>query len=113
MHKLDLAGRGDIRRLTDRIDELRKEFQLVDDRGDQQIPQALTQRAQDLGVAVGSGPFDDRSVFAKTLRQILNSDQRLLYESYRELERLGGKIHLRPCGEREIKAIRMTDAALT
>jgi hypothetical protein len=112
-HKLELAGRGDIKRLRDRIDELRKEFQIVDDRGERQLPAALAQRAQALREMVDSGPFDNSSIYVKILRQYLRADQLAVYESYRALERLGGKTQLRQCGERDIKAIRMTDAAFT
>jgi hypothetical protein len=110
--KLELAGSGDIKRLFDRIGELRTEFQHTDDQAARKFPAGIAQKANELRGAFDSGPFDENSVFLKLLRHHLHSDQRPLYESYRELERIGGKIHLRQCRECEIKAIRMADAAL-
>ncbi len=111
--KLELAGHGDIKRLRDRIDELRKEFLQFDERGDRQVPVDLMQRANELRRAIESGPFDGNSMFENTLKHLFDADQQLLYRSFRELDRRGGKVQTRHCGGRDITVIRMTNAALT
>jgi hypothetical protein len=66
--KLVLAGRGDIKRLTDRVERLRSEFEWVrtDFRAGitflQQIDKAMPDLQKD--------PFGEGSLFAKTLRKI-------------------------------------------
>jgi len=111
--KLELAGRGDIIHLRDRVDELRKEFQLVDDRGERQVPAELAQRASALRAEMESGLLEERSLFSKTLRHTLNARQWALYAAFHELDIRGGKAQLRIYGDRKVKVIRMTNAALT
>ncbi len=77
--KLQLAGRGDIKRFFDRVEELRRKFQLV--KTDQNRIGEILQEIQPLQVNFQTGPFGDASIFAKTLNTTLTSEQREGYES--------------------------------
>ncbi|MGE5194648.1 MAG: hypothetical protein ACM3U2_19320 [Deltaproteobacteria bacterium] len=71
--KLHLAGRGDIRRLFDRIEELRRKFQAV--RSDQNRIGEILQAMQPLQLAMRTGMFGETSLFAKALRSTLTTEQ--------------------------------------
>jgi hypothetical protein len=71
--KLVLAGRGDIKRLFDRIEEERKEFRLV--RTDSDRCGRFLQELQPLRVTIRQGPFEFGSIFAKTLKKMLDDGQ--------------------------------------
>jgi hypothetical protein len=68
--KLILAGRGDIKRFFDRIEEMRLEFETVrkDVRGGQLF--LLGPEMRSLSIEFQQGPFGDDSFFAKTLAKI-------------------------------------------
>jgi hypothetical protein len=68
--KLLLAGRGDIKRLFDRIEEERKEFELV--RMDTDKCERFLLDLSPLRVTIHQGPFDFQSIFAKTCRKMLD-----------------------------------------
>lgn len=109
--KLALAGQGDIKRFLDVIEAQFAACRLLDQRGERDFPRELVERALILSAALDSGPFNDQSIFLKTLNNSLSARQRSDYEIYRNIERLRGKVHLRSRGLREILTIRMTDAA--
>ena len=71
--KLVLAGRGDIKRLFDRIEEERKEFHLV--RTDFDRCGRFLRELQPLRVTIRQGPFEFGSIFAKTLKKMLDEGQ--------------------------------------
>jgi len=71
--KLILAGRGDIKRLFDRIEEERKEFHVV--RTDPDRCGRFLQELQPLRVTIRQGPFEFGSIFAKTLKKMLDEGQ--------------------------------------
>ena len=76
--KLLLAGRGDLKRLMDQVELKRKEFQLV--RNDQNKFMEFHQTLQSLQMALQTGPFgDDASIFSKTIKKTLDSDQTSRY----------------------------------
>lgn len=77
--KLQLAGRGDIKRFFDRIEELRRKFQLV--KTDQNRVGEILQEIQPLQVVFQTGPFGDASIFTKTLKTTLTSGQVISYET--------------------------------
>jgi hypothetical protein len=77
--KLDLAGRGDIKRFFDRVEELRRRFQAV--KTDQNRIGEIMQAMQPLQMQLRSGIFDETSLFAKALRSTLTSDQANRFES--------------------------------
>ena len=71
--KLQLAGRGDIHRLFDQIEALRRRFQTV--KSDQNRIGEILQAMQPLQVAMRTNLFGETSLFAKTLRSTLTTDQ--------------------------------------
>jgi hypothetical protein len=82
--KLQLAGRGDIKRLMDRIEELRDRIESrdVEDGNLHQLRDLASELSRDgspLRRETESGPFGDGSLFAKTLRTVLTPDQAAEY----------------------------------
>jgi hypothetical protein len=71
--KLILAGRGDIKRLFDRIEDERKEFHRL--RTDADQCGEFLRELQPLRVTIRQGPFDFGSIFAKTLKKMLDEGQ--------------------------------------
>ncbi len=63
--KLVLAGRGDIKRLLDQIEDERKQFEQK--RSDLQGCQRFLQGLEPLWATMRQGPFEEGSLFAKTL----------------------------------------------
>jgi hypothetical protein len=66
--KLQLAGRGDIKRFFDRVEDRRRGFETERQRF--QTGLAALKRLNDLSEIYQKGPFGDGSLFAKTLRKI-------------------------------------------
>jgi len=66
--KLVLAGQGDIKRLFDRIEDQRKQFELL--RTDFRGCQRFLRELRPLGRTMQEGPFDAASLFAKTLKKM-------------------------------------------
>jgi WD40 repeat protein len=84
--KLELAGRGDIKLLFDRIDELKLRYHSVRRMGaDDDVLNAVNTEIGVLRSMLKSGPFDDESRFARTLKKILTADQAAKYEQRRLL----------------------------
>jgi len=73
-----LAGKGDIRRFFDRVEEVRKKFQLV--KNDQQKFNDIWQEIQPLQVALQTGLHGEGSLFTKTLKTVLTPEQSARYE---------------------------------
>jgi hypothetical protein len=111
--KLQLAGRGDIKRLLDEIHVQRRRCELLDTGVRQQLPEDVVRVARSLRETLEAGPFGSGSMYVKALGRVLTGGQHGQYEKYLALERLGGRMHLRPRGDDEIKALRMTKATLT
>jgi hypothetical protein len=88
--KFQLAGRGDIRRFLDRVEEQRKKFLLV--RKDQNKIGELWQEIQPLQMTINAGLHGDGSLFAKTLKTILAAEP---YARYEEAERERRVFHYR------------------
>jgi hypothetical protein len=76
--KLHLAGRGDIKRIFDRIEQLRRQFQTV--KTDQNRIGEIMQAMQPIQVTLRTGTFGDTSLFAKALRNTLTTEQVDRYE---------------------------------
>jgi hypothetical protein len=75
--KLRLAGHGSITRCFDRVEELRIRFRPVTDYN---IVRELNVDAMPLKFLLTFGPFGDRSLFGKTLRNVLTAEQTAKYE---------------------------------
>lgn len=83
--KLQLAGRGDIKRFFDRVEEVRKKFQLV--KNDQNKFQEIWQEIQPLQTSLSAGLFGDESIFRKTLRKTLTDEQSAQYDKIEQERR--------------------------
>ncbi len=76
--KLTLAGRGDIKRFFDRVDDLRKKFDKV--KNNQNQFQLIWQDIQPLQAAFQAGVFGEDSIFAKALKSTLSQEQAVQHE---------------------------------
>ncbi len=74
--KLLLAGRGDIKRFFDRVEELKRKF-VANQNG---MNQNIWQDLQPLQGELNTGLFDEESLYAKMIKRILSSDQAVHYE---------------------------------
>ncbi len=72
--KLQLAGRGDIKRFFDRLDENKRKLILARRRPDEVA--RIQVELGELESALQRGFFDDRSLFAKTRKQTMSEEQR-------------------------------------
>jgi hypothetical protein len=75
--KLQLAGRGDIKRFFDRVDETKRKFQVAQNNQFNNIWQEI----QPLQTELNSGLFGDDSFFAKTVKRTLNAEQAAKFEN--------------------------------
>ncbi len=82
--KLQLAGRGDVKRFFGGVEEMKKKFREV--RRDQHRINQIWQDLQPLRTRFNSGIFDETSLFHKVLKRTLDSNQSVQYEQ-RERER--------------------------
>jgi hypothetical protein len=71
--KLALAGRGDIKRFLDRVDEACAKFRIV--QGNRKDIAVLLGESKSFRTAVASGVFTDGSLFAKTFAKVVNGEQ--------------------------------------
>lgn len=71
--KLLLAGRGDIKRIFDKIEDKRDEFHQT--RFDRENLGSFLRDIQPLRMTANDDPFQDDSLFAKTFATILTADQ--------------------------------------
>jgi hypothetical protein len=74
--KLRLAGRGDIKRFFDHVQQRRDEFEIA--RKDFNIGLAALRRLDELSPIYRDGPFGAGSLFAKTLHKI-NNDRKAVH----------------------------------
>lgn len=84
--KLQLAGKGDVKHFFDRVAEKKRRFQLV--KNDQNKIGEIFQEIQPLQTALNSGPFDEGSIFFKTIRKTLDEAQMAKYEQVLRDKRL-------------------------
>jgi hypothetical protein len=75
-HKLRLAGQGDIKRFFDRVAELKRK--VVD--GQNNPNQNIWQEIQPMQVELNTGLFGDESLFAKTIKRTLDTQQAARYD---------------------------------
>lgn len=76
--KLQLAGRGDIKRFFDDAEKIRDKFRGT--KQDQEAINAVFQEIQPLQMKLNSGLFGSSSLFAKTLRRTLTGDRAAAYD---------------------------------
>jgi hypothetical protein len=75
---LELAGRGDVKRFFESVEEKRRKFQLV--KNDQNKFGVFYQELQPLQMKFNSGLFGDGSLYHKTIRSTLDPAQAMAYE---------------------------------
>jgi hypothetical protein len=83
--KLELAARGDVKRLFSAIEELRAKFQKVENDNNQLG--AMWQQIQPLQRQLTRGPFGPGSLFAKVLSKTLSAEQSAQEEALRRERR--------------------------
>lgn len=76
--KLLLAGRGDIKRFFDKVEEKRKKFAKV--KNDQTKFNEIYQELVPLQAALNSGLFGDGSIYSKTIRRVLSEEEDARYQ---------------------------------
>jgi hypothetical protein len=94
--KLELAGRGDIKTLLDRVEALKRKSQSSQP-GDNTLDELLEEN-ESLKRLVRSGPFEDGSKLAKIQSRVLTKEQLAKLMAFDEIQRLGGRVKTRPQG---------------
>src|SRR5207245_8056724 len=77
--KLQLTGRGDIKRFFDRYEKVKQKFQLV--KHDEQKMQEIWQDISPLQMTLQAGLFHDDSLLHKSLHNTLSSEQFARYDA--------------------------------
>jgi hypothetical protein len=104
--KLVLAGRGDIKRLVDRIYRERKSFESANAAElNLAAGRNLMAVARSLQESVNTGPFGDGSIFVRVLGRDFTSEQFAAYMILEEVQRLGGRISTSLRGGVEFKEV--------
>jgi hypothetical protein len=75
--KLRLAGRGDIKRFFDKVDDLKHRLQASASEANANIWQEI----QPLQAEINAGLFGENSIYAKTIKRTLNDDQNARFET--------------------------------
>lgn len=88
--KLQLAGTGDIQRLSDAIQEFKAKMQLVAD--DEKKVAELLAEIDPLHQRVETGPFGKDSLFRKTLDTVLTPAQLVTYKPIQEVLQADGRV---------------------
>jgi len=88
--KLQLAGRGDIQRLSDAIQEFKAKLQLAAD--DAKKIAELLAEIDPLHQLVRTGPFGKDSLFRKTLGTLLTPAQMVTYKPIQEVLQADGQV---------------------
>jgi hypothetical protein len=78
--KLEVAGRGEIKRFFDRVDETRRKFRESEGPWDNKRLNAAWQEAQPLQQALRRDWFSEQSLFRKALHHTLTEEQAARYE---------------------------------
>jgi hypothetical protein len=89
--KLHLAGRGDIKRFFDSVEEQRRLILMIDENAlDRKRIDEITQAARQLRHVLDLGPFEEGSLFAKAVRRTLSPQQAGRGQFLRESAQAGG-----------------------
>lgn len=105
--KLRLAGRGDIKRFFDRVEDKRREFQVV--RNDQRKLNEFLNSLRPMRVAPSTETFGEGSIFSKVLKTALDEDQSAKYEeSLREKDRIRYRVAVNQVVTRVGRALRLS-----
>jgi hypothetical protein len=89
--KLHLAGRGDIKRFFDSVEEERRQILMIDENSlDRKRVDEIAQAARQLRHLLDLGPFEEGSLFTKAVYRTLTPEQAGRGEFLRETVRAGG-----------------------
>jgi hypothetical protein len=113
--KLDLAGRGDITRLFQNIEEQKRAFQIVNYKDiDEAVIKRMSRETARLQLMLRSDDlFHEGSLFAKTIKGALTVEQAGKYALIREIARVGGVVRRRKYRSDEVNEVRLSTAAIT
>jgi hypothetical protein len=78
IQRLELAGRGDVKRFFDRVDSIQSQFRKGPDTDDERgraWPETLEAETAALRRTLNTGMFEDGSLFARILKKTLTADQ--------------------------------------
>ena len=107
--KIELAGRGDIKRFLDRVDDQRSQSA----KGDISRVDRISREVAVLRVLLNSGLHEEGSLFDKTLMKTLTAEQTTRFLVFRKIEALGGTIQKRlQQTEIRLSAIEIADSDL-
>jgi Leucine-rich repeat (LRR) protein len=107
--KLHLAGRGDIKRFFDSVEEQRRQIVMIDENAlDRKKIDEITQAAHQLRHVLDLGPFEEGSLFAKAVRRTLSPQQAGRGEFLRESARAGGLMESQNIRGRERHTIELS-----
>jgi hypothetical protein len=84
--KLELAGRGDMKRFSRSLEQLKEKFRQVGQ--DQQKFNEIAQQVFPLQMKMQTGIFGDSSLYRKIVKQTLNPEQSVLYEQQERQRRM-------------------------
>jgi hypothetical protein len=116
--KLHLAGRGDIKRFFDRVEEQRRQILMIDqDALDRKTVDDIAQATRSLRAVLDLGPFEEGSLFVKAVPRTLTPQQAGRGKFLRESARAGGLTDSQNNGSHERHAVELsatnfTDAGL-
>ena len=112
--KLELAGRGDSKRLIDRIEKIGKQLRPVtDDAGINNERLGLAREAELLSRGSSPGVPDEGSLFVKSVAQTLTAEQLVRYEPLRAVYRVGGVVQILQIGSNEVLEVNLVGTAMT
>jgi hypothetical protein len=104
--KLLVAGHGDIKRVLDRVDDMKKTFEKsAGDEVDINTYSRLLELASSAQAMLDSNPFGGDSMFRRTLQKSLSAQQAAQYDAVRTIHRFGGKFQSRKRWLGELKEI--------
>ncbi len=109
--KLQLAGRGDIKRFIDRVEEIGSQFQVA--KRDDDKAKVLRGEAELLKRTLTSWLSNDDSLFLKTLQKVLTAEQFTSYDPLRAVYRAGGIVRTRCVESNEVLEIYLTGTSVS
>jgi hypothetical protein len=111
--KLDLAGRGDITRLFQRIEDQKRAFQFVKYNDiDEAVIKRMSRETALLRLMLSSELVDEGAIFAKTMSGVLTVEQASKYDLIQEIARVGGVVRRRTYRSDEVNEVRLSTVAV-
>jgi len=112
--KLHLAGRGDIKRFFDSVEDQRRRVLMIDeDALDRKTVEEIAQATRQLRHGLDLGPFEEGSLFAKAVHRTLTPRQAGRGEFLHESLRAGGQMDSQIIHGRERQVIEFSSTNVT